>query len=78
MRAIFLIKFVSYIDKFISSGKQGNAIQFGLGCVSLEDSSEFRMRIGQKAVRGKQVQLRKKIKKEKIQRKSSLVLSVPP
>lgn len=59
------MKFVSYIDKIISSGKQGNAIQFGLGCVSLEDSSEFGMRIGQKAVRGKQVQLRKKIKKEK-------------
>lgn len=53
LRAIFLRKFMRYIDKLIGSGKQGNAIQFGLGCVSLGDSSEFGMRIGQKAVRAK-------------------------
>lgn len=34
-----------YIDKLIGSGKQANAIQLGLGCVSLGDTAEFWMGI---------------------------------
>lgn len=65
MRVIFLRKFVKYIAKLIGSGKQGNVIQFGLGFVTLGDSSEFGTSIGEKAVRAKQVPLEKKILKRK-------------
>lgn len=48
------------------SRKQGNAMQFGLESVSLEDSSEVGMRAGRKGQKGKVVSVEQKREEEKL------------